>query len=252
MTAAHLIDQSVPRRLTLRLLGRLWFEPRVRAWWFGAICLAVVSAGFWLIGIRAHHHTMWLMEHGTPINAVVMLANDEWVKNRPQPPDSLVFLEFQWKGENYKARPRVLEGRKEFISTGSTLPIHVNPNNPEDWTWLNEPLPIATRLIGVMVSAPLAIICLLAALLRLWLAAQTIQHGLLIEALVVDTHFNAFAPLCPAVRTTPRDMGDNRVYTVYLPGDVGTVQQGEGLQVFRPTTFLSPVIALRWCAPSDF
>ena len=119
----------------------------------------LLAAGVWFIidGERGYSHDQWLIRDGLKIDAKITVAAADTLPNRIKPADSIVTIEFPWKAGSYSPHARPLEGRKQgdSIITGTTLPIHVNPDNPEDWTWLDTPLPFLTRMIGAWVAAPL-------------------------------------------------------------------------------------------------
>ncbi len=234
MTHELLPPPEAPRTVSPGIYRRAWVEPRVRVWWAAGVLLALIGVMFVVGTFRSRAHEAWLIEHGLKINAKVVAANGEYVKNRKESPSGIVVLEFPWNGEpGYQPRPRPLEGREDYITTGSLLPIHVNPNDPEDWTWLSEPLPLLQRTVGAIVAFPLALLALLMAWLTRGRTLGTWLTGESVEALVLETHFTAIAPLCRAARVTPGQEYDNRVYTVYLPRSLSGLQRGDALFIIR-------------------
>jgi len=237
---------SVPRPLTAHVRRRAWVEPRVRFWWMAAIAMLITGGGFIVIALHSRSHEIWLIDHGIRINSTVVIANGETVKKRPQLPDSMVILHFQWNGQEYEPRARTLPGRTEFIVTGSVLPIHVNPNNPEDWTWLDQPLPLLHTLIGAIISFLMAVIAVLMAWLLQRQAVRVWQKCDAVAAWVVDTQFTAIAPRSRAARVTPDMSSDNRLYTVYLPPSLEMLQRGDMLYILRPSAGSSTSVAAAW------
>jgi hypothetical protein len=233
--------------VTVRIRRRAWSEPRVRFWWLAAAVLLVVGLTFVAQGIRARFHDAWLIRDGLRIDARVAVANGEPVKDRPQPPDSVVEIQFRWKGDpKYSPRPRPLEGRRDFIITNSILPIHVNPDDPEDWTWLDEPLPMLARMIGGIVAIPLALLALLWALGRQRVMLRIWRHGEAVEALIVESRHTAIAPRSRVARATPADESDARIHTVYLPPRLASLRRGGAICILRLPSRPKRVCAAAW------
>ena len=236
----------VLRPITARTRWRAWSEPRIRFWLFATLALCAVGLGFIIASLLARAHQHKLITRGVVAQATVVIANGETVKGRPQPPDSVVILEFPWKGEAHSTRPQTLEGRKDFITTNSILPIHVNPDDPDDWTWLDEPLPLITQIIGAIIALPLAAATFLRALLMRNTALQLWKGGTTIDAIVLETRSIAVAPLCRAVRVTPDLNGDDRIYTVYVPPSHSKLARGDSLSIIRPRGGATFAIASAW------
>ena len=237
---------SAPREITSRIRRRAWSEPRVRFWVFAAIVLSVCGVGFIANGLRAGAHERWLIDDGVHIDAIIIVADGEPVKGKQEPPESLVSLRFIWKGQDYEPRAEPLLGRKEFITVGSTIPIHVNPKDPSDWTWLNEPFPLRSRAIGGIIALPMAVLALLWAMLRRARLLRIWRDGIAEEALIVETRFTATAPRCRAARVTPADEGDARIFTVYIPPRLANLQRGDSLHMLRPSAQSSNAISVAW------
>ena len=164
-----------------------------------------------------------------------------------QSPDSTVMLKFPWHGQDFEtAGVSKLPGRKERIETGSALPIHVNPQDPEDWTWLNEPMPLLTRAIGTLITLPIAALALAWALLHRWRLLRTWRRGQAVRALIVATRSTAVAPRCRAAEVTPLDENERRIYTVYLPPNLADMEEGDELYIIRRSARSSWAIAAGW------
>ena len=156
MQDTSLSYEQLPREVTSHARWAAWTEPRVRAWWLTALLLGIIGLKYVVVGAHTRTHEIWLIENGKRIDATVEWAGNEHLKHRKEAPDSVVRLQFQWDGKPYEPAPKALEGRKNFITTASILPIHVNPNDPEDWTWLDAPLPLLSRVIGGIITLPMA------------------------------------------------------------------------------------------------
>jgi hypothetical protein len=224
---------DVPRPITGHIRWRVWIEPRVRIWALFGLALLATVIWFVIDGMYAHAHDKWLIRDGLKLDAVITVANTETIRNRPQPADSIVKIEFPWEAKRYNPHERTLEGRKQGdpIITGSILPIHVNPNNPEDWTWLDEPMPILTRMIGALVAAPLLLFTIALAV-RAGIGVRiTWQRGAPLIAQIVSLHSPAVAPRCRVARVTPLDENDNQIFTVNIPPSENGLQAGDEVEI---------------------
>lgn len=237
--------------MTARVRWAAWNEPRVRAWWLTGLILGVIGLKFVVAGIHERGHEIWLIEYGKRTAATIEWAGNEHLKNRPEPPDSVVQLRFQWDGKAYEPPPRTLEGRKDFITTGSTLPIRVNPNDPDDFTWLGAPLPLLTHVIGGIITLPMALMAFLWSVAKYAGTRRAWRNGPAIEALVVDTRTAAIAPLCTAVRVTPDDNRDKRIYAVFIPRRHSGLAGGDVILILRPSPRSKTAIAAAWFEPGS-
>jgi hypothetical protein len=130
------------------------------------------------------------------------------------------------------------------------MPLHVNPNDPNDWTWLQTPLPILSRVIGGIITVPMASVALLLAFLKHASARRAWRNGELVEACVVHTRFAATAPFCQAVRVTPQDVRDKGIYTVFLPTSHPQLAGGEWIYILRPSLKSKFAVAAAWFDPA--
>jgi hypothetical protein len=210
--------------------------------------LAIVGICFIVNGIRGRAHEAWLIRQGVHVDARVVTADGETVKHRPESPLSVVQLRFTWQGKDHEPPPRALEGRHEgdFVVTWSILPIHVNPNDPDDWTWLDQPQSIFTRMIGPIVVMPMALLALLWAMHRRRRALQIWREGKPMEALIVDARSVAVAPSCRVARVTPVEERDQRVFTVYLPARLAKLGRGDVVSILKSDGDLETAMAAAW------
>lgn len=235
-----------PREVTRRVRRRAWVEPRVRIWWLAALVVAAIAGALIIDGLRARAHERWLVEHGAHVDAIVAEANSEMVRGRPQPPSSLVRLQFTWKGQVYNTALRALPGREKWIVTGSILPIHINPGDPLDWTWLEVPQPLLTQVIGGAIALCIAMLAALAAVWARGRVLRTWREGPADEALVVDSRPAGLAPRSRAVRVTPADEADPRIFNIYVPPPLASVARGDALWIIRPSRNRGAALAAAW------
>lgn len=238
-----------PREITKLVRRRLWLEPRVRAWILIAILMFVVAIGLFVRGLQVQAQEQWLIDHGIKVRAIITAANGETVAYKREPPSSPVYVEFPWKGERYETRSaRLLDGRKDqnLIQVKSILPIRVNPDDPEEWTWRDEPMPLLSRIIGSFIALPISLLALLIAYLRYLGLARLWNKGQAIDALIVDTRFIASAPRCRLAHVTPSDESDTRIYTVYLPPSLGDLHRGDSVGIIRSRSQSRKAIGIAW------
>jgi hypothetical protein len=72
------------------------------------------------------------------------------------------------------------------------------------------------------------------------------RNGLAIEASALDGHNSALAPLSHAVRCTPVDEQDKRVFTVYVPAKAARLNTGDELWVLCPSQKSNRAVAAAW------
>jgi hypothetical protein len=243
--AAPPAPSAAPRELTARVRRRAWEEPRVRFWWLIGIVMLAIGGWFAFSAIRDRAKVQWLIDHGERVEAMVNAANAETVRGRSEPPDSMVELKFDWHGTTFTPHPSMLAGRKEPIITKSKLLIHVNPNDPNDWTWLSAPEPLLTLMTGALVAVPIGICSLLAAMLVRGRMLRVWQTGEAVEALVMDSRNTALAPLSRAARVTPADEEDRRLYKVFVPGGV-TLGHGDSIWIIRAKPDSTSAVSAAW------
>jgi len=237
---------SVPRAVSGRVRWRAWNDPRARFAWAVGIVMLLSGVGFIIAGLHARYLQNQLIKNGVVIDATVFQAGAEQIKNKMRSPEDVVILQFPWHGQLHEAHPRVLEGRKDPIIVGGPVQIHVDPNNPENWTPLNEPLPLLQQILGGLLLIPIALMAFAASLwlyggvLRLWRSGQAV------EALALDSHHSALAPLSQTVRCTPADEQDKRVFNVCLPAKAGRPNRGDVIWVLCRSEKSTRAAAAEW------
>ena len=244
-----------PRELTKIVRRRTWTEPRVRMWW--VLALGVLLITLYVVGSQG---ATWLSErrlinHGTAVQAMIDAAHSQVVGNvtrgRPMPPDSEAELSFDWKGARQKVRgqlPEFIEQKKNVI-VGETVTLHVDPDDPGRWTSRTKPAPLLSRqLIGVAVGLPVVLVLTALALLKQRGVSEVYRSGRTSGAMVVGLGQSAVAPRAKALRCTPVEGNDKRVFTVYLPAGTAPVAPGDVVSVLRPAESPEPAYAVAWFA----
>jgi hypothetical protein len=228
-TAPH-APSPPPRAITPRVRRRAWVEPAVRFWWLTAMVLVLIGAWFALQGVLEWRHDVKLIREGVAVDATVYQVGEmKGIFKHPQPPDSIVTLQFSWHGKDQYTKPDRLPDRKagEFITPGDTIPIRVNPADPTDWTSAKVAGPISGRLFGAEVALPIAALTGVFGLLKWQRMLATWRRGEAIEALVMDSRNTALALGARLVRCTPDAEGDKRVFAVYVPRGLAGVGRGD-------------------------
>ena len=109
-----------------------------------------------------------------------------------------------------------MEGYAHFVTVGDTVHVRVDPNDPENWTALDEAMPLRDRVMGATLTLPAILTTLLAAVWRRARILSVLRNGMTMPALILNSSISALAPLGRAVRCTPTVDNDARVFTVYV------------------------------------
>lgn len=235
-----------PRSITPHVRARAWFEPRVRFWWLSAAVIGLIGIVLIFFGLYGRSHQAWLISNGVTINATIYEANGETLKHRSEAPESVVVLKFPWEGKEFTAQPRVLDGRQAFLVTGTLLPIHVNPANPDDWTALDAPLSPFHQAMSGMIILPIAVMSLFIALAAYFRTLRTWTRGEAVHTLIVETRIAAVAPASRVVKVLPDEGYDARIYTVYLPPSLSEQGVGSGVYIVKASPHSRYAVAATW------
>lgn len=212
-----------------------WTEPRVRAWWLIALAVLLIAAYVAGREVVLWRHEVNLIRNGTPVEAEVRRANGFSSPGKQLPPDAVVDLRYFVDGRQFD-KTGYLRGRTEHIAVRKTVPIRVNPNDPDDWTGAVEPAVLWQQLTGALVALPVFVALAVVALVRRRAALRAWRDGEAGAALVVESRHTALAPRSRLVRCTPAGAGDNRVVDVYVPhaASGAELKPGETLWVVYP------------------
>lgn len=235
-----------PRPVTRLVRRRAWTEPRVRFWWMSALAMFLVGAVVCGREVLLWYHEARLIRGGLPVDAEVKIAGGYSSPGKALPPDSVVTIEYTVKGTKYR-QDGYLRGRTRHIEVRKTVPIRVDPDDPEDWTGRTEPAVLSRQLLGGVVAFPAFLVLLVIALMKRAAVLGTWRDGEAVAALVVETSTTAIAPRSRAVRCTPADDADNRVADVYVPpGPATSLQPGDALWLIRPPGGRGRAVAAAW------
>ena len=236
---------DAPRPITPRVRRRAWAEPRVRA-----VALSALAASLACAYLLVSRYVEWrreaaLVTQGTPVDALVTVGGTITLANKQVPPGTVVVLEYTVGGRKVTVTG-TLKGRKTYITTGRTVPIRVDPEDPERWTALTEPRPMRLELIGGLIVLPFAAVLVAAALFMRWRVLSLWRDGVVTPAVVMDTRHTAVAPRTHAVRCTPVDPNDPRLLQAYVPARLGRPQQGDPLWLIARPAPSDRAVAAAW------
>lgn len=207
-----------PRAVTARVRRRAWAEPHVRVWWVGALALFVVAMYFlatryasWLEGVH-------LIRSGVPLQGKIVEAGGSTMTGKIERGDTWVRVEYAYNGQTYQPLVMTLEGHKteEPIIVGTSIPIRVDPAHPDRWTPRLTSPPLVQDLIGGLIVLAAAVLVLLLALWRRSRVLRIWREGEIVQAVVLTARHTALAPRAWAVRCTPVDQEDKRVFNVFV------------------------------------
>lgn len=153
---------------------------------------------------------------------------------------SVSFVDREGRPHEFKG---ILHPQDQPIHPQMTIPILVDPANPENWTDQLTVDPLASRLIVGFLLLPLILASLAAAwwmrqrILRLW------ELGSAEQGIVVESRLIASAPLSRAVHCTLQSGRDARLIKVVVPVRNGVHQPGDVLWIIVPRRGVHPALA---------
>jgi hypothetical protein len=229
-----------PRPLTSTALRRSWTEPRVRSWWLASLALLVIGIWFVTDQVMASRREADLIRNGVVVPAIISGVDNDSRVGKQSPPGSIVSLKFEWKGADglpvteYVSGALYSQNDTDYIVTGHSVELHVDPNDPTRWTNRTEPEPIARRLIAGAVIFPIALATALWAFLSRRRILRTWREGEAEAYSVVDTRHSALAPLSHSVRAVSVTGQDRRIISVFISGKHPRPQSGDVLWLVHP------------------
>jgi len=207
-----------PRPVTPRAGRRAWTDPRVRFWW-GAGLVLVAAAGYLLVNRTVTwRQNSRLSVEGTPVRAKILQAEESVASGKTVAGDKPVRLRFEFNGKTYDVTAQYLDGRRgdDYLVVGSDIPIRVDPNDPTHWTPRTSPAPLAPELIGgeIVLGIGAAVV-----LLGVWMRSRllrTWKNAKAVAAVVLEARHTALSPGSWAVKCSPVEESDTRVFEVFM------------------------------------
>ena len=233
-----------PRPLTPASLRRGWVEPDVRVWWLCALLLGVAVLYFSIAQFWNWWSESRLLRLGTVVNAIILGPEVQSVKHSPVEADQAVYLRFTFKGVEYTVHgflpplpPKLqgLEQHEQWYVTQESIPIHIDPDNPQKWTAVNAIKPLYTEVFLAMFLAPMVGLLWLGALLRRRSVLKLWREGEAAEAVVLETRQFPTAPMSRLVRCALREYGrEHQLYHVVLPTRAARLNPRDHLWLILP------------------
>jgi hypothetical protein len=174
----------------------------------------------------------YLIEHGTTVQAEVMGANPnaDAPNGQVYSADTAVDLQYTYNGRTYRQHGQ-LDGRTRQIFSRTTVPLIIDPGNPDHWTGRTKVASLIHQMLSAMLLLPIAIVLFALAIGRRSRVLAIYQQGEEIIAEVVGEGHSAAHPLSRLLKCAVR--ADSRVVTVLLPARVAP-RVGETLWLIAP------------------
>jgi hypothetical protein len=220
-----------PRPLTASAQRRGWTDPIVRFWILASVALVGIGGWFVTEQVIASRSEAWLIANGAPVTATVISVGGDARVGKKSPPGSPCTLKFDWNGQTINVDGTLASN--DFVTTGETVLLHIDPNDTSVWTDRSAPEPLGRRLIAGAVVIPAVLITVAAAmmlrrrLLGVWRDAEAALYT------VVQTRYSALAPLSHTVLCVVGTGRDPTIVTVYLPARFPRPKPGEVLWLIR-------------------
>jgi hypothetical protein len=232
-----------PRPITAAANRRGWTDPVIRFWLLATVALIGIGGWFLTEQVIASRNEAWLIANGTAVTAQVIAADGDPRPGKKSPPGVTCSLKFDWKDQTINIDG--ILSSNDYITTGQSVQLRVDPNDTASWTDRTVPEPLARRLIAGAVVIPAVLITLIAALmlrrrlLGVWRNAEATLYS------VVETRYSALAPLSHTVCCVLATGRDPTVIVVHLPARFPRPQPGEVLWLIRPPGKSKTAIAAR-------
>jgi hypothetical protein len=209
----------------------------VRFWWIAGLVLVAAAVYLLITRTIAWHQNSRLSVSGTPMQAKVLQAEESVAPGKTVAGDKPVRLRYEFNGKTYDVSAPYLDGRRseQFLIVGSDIPIRVDPADPTRWTARESPAPLGPELIGGFITLGIGAAVFL---FGYWLGARvfrTYRTAKAAVAMVLDSRHTALSPGAWAVRCSPVDEGDDRVFEVFMPARAD-VREGAVLWILLPET----------------
>ena len=233
-----------PRPLTANIRRRSWGEARVRPWWMLGVFLVIVSVYFASGNVARSRRGRWLVAHGIIGQAYLDRVGAEIIKGKRYAPDSALSVDMTITLPGripYKVFGQTLPDNREPLECQTTIPIYVDPANPNRFTTTATFSFADDLLVGAIVLPFILGLFGYAFFLRgrylsLW------KHGDAAVAVVLGSRQSPIAPFSRMVRCALRDHKSATVFSLLVPNRMGALQPGDNLWIIvnlqRPSRVL--------------
>ena len=219
---------QVPRPISRRVIRRAWNEPSVRYWWLAAAVIVIASVYSLLAGTMQWWGESKLLRDGVAVTAVYYdVSEGAHLSRRPMPVLTPVQLEYEYQQTKYKVSGTPTSPEVRAKLSGEPFTLRINPNNPQEWTDLQEPPSLWGKLIGFWVLLLAALVSGAMAwfkhrgYVRLWV------NGEVRDAKVMEAGNVAIAPRSTQLRCSASLGRYERPVTVYIPNSDRAPEPGE-------------------------
>ena len=224
-----------PRPVDARVRLASWLDSKVRAWWVGAIVLAIIALGFVVTRSMDWLRESHLIRTGAPVTAVITkIGEDEFgARANASAADNEVMLKYDFQGQTYSSSG-YLEDHPDPISLQDSEAIRVDPQDPQQWTNRTREPSLIREMFGAAVIGVVALRLLVLALVGHRRVMQCWRNGDLHAYEVVDVRHTALAPRSRQCRCTAIETRRKELVTVVIPMRKADPQPGDVVWLIHP------------------
>jgi len=234
------MTEQPPREMTPFVRRRAWADPRVRAWWLLAVVLLILAA---YLGVEQYIDWSRLnraVTSGMTVPAIIDAVDGDGRKGKSVSAGAPVSLSYEYQGKSFH-QDGTLSGLTVAARVGDSVPLHIDPADPNNWTARNDVPSFGVALVGAILVLPVAIIAGLIALGSRAGLLKTYVNGTAFDAVVTG---NKQTPLAPRSRSIKCALGQGgRVIEVFVPPALASLAPGDAVQVILPSRSGKPLAA---------
>src|SRR3954468_24258944 len=143
-------ERYAPRPLTPHARRQAWLEPRARSWLLVAVSLGLLAAYLLISQYLTYYHDDWLFEHGKRVDALLFRVENSTTPNQKYSNDPVrdVDLRYEFNGKPVVYKGYLYSFDGGWLNVGTTIPIHVDPSDPERFTARQHPVTLMPHLIA--------------------------------------------------------------------------------------------------------
>jgi hypothetical protein len=238
-----------PREITAAVSRRAWADPKVRLWWLIALAMLGIALVLATMSYRDWARLARTIESGVTVPAHIDGAAGDPRKDRAVAATDVVGITYEYKGARFQNVLGVLGSRNPPYRVGETITIHIDPNDPGNWTVRSTYPTLALAMIGPILVLPVAVICGLIALAGRRAVLKTYRDGQPVEAIVST---NRQTPLAPGSRAIQCSLtSGSRMMEVFVPGALSQLKENDAVAVLIPPGRGRPLAVAWFHAPGE-
>jgi hypothetical protein len=238
--------EAPPREITPGVMRRSLMEPRVRFWWLTAGVLFLVALYFLVDRSLNWIEELHIIRNGTSVSATItQIGADETAGRSNVSPDNEVDLQYDFGGNTYHVNG-FLEGRTESISLKQVVPIKIDPDKPDHWTYLSDVPPLTHVLLSAGLVAPFAIAAGVVGFIRRRRVLRIWRQGVANPFVVETIRQTALAPSSRFVGCRSMEGRVLELVWVFIPRRIADPKRGDVLWLIHApmrTTMALPALA---------